>query len=69
MYPNPATSSLTLSGKTDGFVKIYNLSGQEVGQIEVKGEKTIIPIKGLPVGPYLLKSNDGWSSKFILSAN
>jgi surface protein len=65
VYPNPATTSLTLSGKTDGYVKIHNLSGQEVGQIEVKGEKTVIPIKELPVGSYLIKSNDGWSSKFI----
>lgn len=65
LYPNPATTSLTLSGKTDGYVKIYSMSGQEVGQTEVKGEKTIIPVKELPVGSYLLKSNDGWSSKFI----
>ena len=65
IYPNPATTSLTLSGKTDGYVKIYSMSGQEVGQIAVKGEKTVIPIKELPVGSYLLKSNDGWSSKFI----
>ena len=65
VYPNPATTSLTLSGKTNGHVKIYSLAGQEVGQIEVKGEKTVIPIKELPVGSYLIKSNDGWSSKFI----
>ena len=65
VYPNPATTSLTLSGKPNGHVKIYSLAGQEVGQIEVKGEKTIISIKDLPVGSYLLKSNDGWNSKFI----
>ena len=65
IYPNPATTSITLSGKPDGYVKIYRLSGQEVGKIVLEGEKTIIPISELPAGPYLLKSDDGWSSKFI----
>ncbi|WP_342083987.1 BspA family leucine-rich repeat surface protein [Dyadobacter sp. OTU695] len=65
VYPNPTTTSLTLSGKTTGQVRIYSLSGQELKKIEVKGEKTLIPIKELPVGGYLLKSDDGWSTKFI----
>ena len=65
VYPNPATSFLNVSGKTDGDVTIYSLSGQKLGQIAVKSEKTVIPIQDLPVGAYWLKSGDGWSSKFI----
>ena len=65
IYPNPATISLTLSGKTDGYIKIYNSSGRQVGQMEVRTEKTAIPLKGLPAGSYVIKSEDGWNSKFV----
>ncbi|MCF2487716.1 BspA family leucine-rich repeat surface protein [Dyadobacter sp. CY347] len=65
VYPNPATTSLTLSGKAGGYVEIYNLSGRQVVRKEIKAEKTVIPLSELPAGAYLIKSNDGWNSKFI----
>ncbi|MCF2487717.1 BspA family leucine-rich repeat surface protein [Dyadobacter sp. CY347] len=65
IYPNPATTFLTLSGKTVGYVEIYNLLGKQVGQTKVNAEKTVIPLNGLPAGAYLIKSDDGWHSKFI----
>ena len=65
VYPNPATTSLTLSGKINGAVKIYNLSGQQVLQTEVKTEKTHIFLNKLPAGIYVIKSENGWNSKFI----
>jgi surface protein len=65
IFPNPATSSVTVSGKENGFLKIYNLSGRQVLQTEVKTDKTLIPLSGLPAGSYLIKSEDGWNSKFV----
>jgi len=65
VYPNPATNSVTVSGKGKGFLKIYNLSGRQLMQREVKVDKTVIPVSGLPAGAYIIKSEDGWNAKFI----
>ena len=65
IYPNPATTSLTVSGMVNGTVVIYNLSGQKVLQTRVTSEKTGISVSELPIGSYLIKSEDGEKFKFI----
>lgn len=65
IFPNPTTTSVTVLAKSDGKIRLYNLSGGQVLQIGGKTEKTLIPLSGLPAGAYIIKSEDGWSSKLI----
>lgn len=65
IYPNPATSSVTISGKASGYFKIFNSSGRQVMQMRVNAEKTTIPINGLPVGAYVIVSDNGLNSRFV----
>ncbi|MGX5854333.1 BspA family leucine-rich repeat surface protein [Dyadobacter jiangsuensis] len=65
IYPNPATSSVTISGKAAGYFKIFHSSGRKVMQMRVHAEKTTIPISGLPAGAYVIVSDNGLISKFV----
>ncbi|TDE15622.1 BspA family leucine-rich repeat surface protein [Dyadobacter psychrotolerans] len=65
LYPNPATTSITISGKPEGHLKMYNLSGLEVLQTEIKAEKQQISVGQLPAGTYIIKMDDGWNAKYI----
>ncbi|ACT92999.1 BspA family leucine-rich repeat surface protein [Dyadobacter fermentans] len=65
IYPNPATTSATFSGKPGSVVQIYNATGRKVLQITLISEKTTIPLSGLPGGVYLIRSDEGWQGKFV----
>ncbi|MDQ6481552.1 BspA family leucine-rich repeat surface protein [Dyadobacter sp. LHD-138] len=65
IYPNPATSSVTLFGMSSGVLTMYNVLGQKVKQAEVKSEKVEISVSELPVGTYTIKMDSGWSTRFI----
>src|SRR5690606_13528283 len=56
IYPNPTSDELTIEYGmgTDGAGVITDLSGREVLRFECTGEKTIISLRELPVGEYLL---------------
>ncbi|SDH49350.1 Por secretion system C-terminal sorting domain-containing protein [Dyadobacter soli] len=64
VFPNPATNTITILGKMRGQVKIYDLSGREVLRTHIKTERTMIPVDNLLRGTYLIKSENGWDSKF-----
>jgi surface protein len=64
-YPNPATSSVTFSGISQGTLRIYNNRGYEIMQTQVLSEQTEIIIQTLPAGVYTAKMNNGWSTRFI----
>jgi surface protein len=65
IYPNPATSSISLSGIPKGILKIYNILGQEVLQKQVVAENTEVSIDALPAGMYTITMDHGWRTKFI----
>ena len=65
IYPNPAHSTITVSGKAQGHLKIYNVAGREVLHSEMKTEKQSIPVDKLPAGTYLIRMNDGWNTRLI----
>ena len=65
IYPNPATTSITISGEPQGYLKMYNLAGLEVMQAEIKAEKQQISVGQLPAGTYIIKMDDGWNTKYI----
>lgn len=54
IYPNPTSDELTIEHGMGAGV-ITDLSGKEVLQFECTGEKTIISVRDLPVGDYLLR--------------
>ena len=59
IYPNPASTSIKI--ESDGFkkVKIFNVKGQKVKKISLKGQTSIeIDVTKLPSGTYLVKALD-----------
>ena len=55
IYPNPTSGISTIETTTNGYLSIYNSSGQELLQQEISESKTIIDISTLPSGVYLIK--------------
>ena len=59
IYPNPASSSIKI--ESDGFkkIKIFNVKGQTVKKIAVKGQDVVeIDVTKLPLGTYLVEALD-----------
>jgi hypothetical protein len=59
IYPNPATTQLTIHAHTGNFAtySITNAVGQQVRQGSTNGTQTIIDIKDLPAGVYNITLN------------
>lgn len=57
IYPNPATSSITVEGKGDATVTIYSLSGAEVMREELLLDKAKLDISTLQPGLYIYQIN------------
>jgi len=66
LYPNPATTHITVSPVKPGLLLIYNLLGEAVfeKQIDSRNTQVEVDLSELPAGLYLLKIKDG-SIKFI----
>ena len=59
VYPNPATSSIKIESAGLKKIRIYNMKGQTVKKISVKGQTAVeIDITKLPSGTYLVESVD-----------
>lgn len=70
VFPNPVVNSLQLrseAGPIEGFVRIYNLQGQEVLQQNVGSMAAVIDVADLPAGCYLLhlEGEQPMSTRFI----
>ena len=55
IYPNPATSTLTVENGNATEISIFNTIGQKVKQVTAHAEKTVIDVSDLPNGLYLIK--------------
>lgn len=64
LYPNPAADQITLSAPAGTSVTLYTLTGKTCGTFTTTQSHTIIPLKELPAGTYILKTPDG-SGTFI----
>jgi photosystem II stability/assembly factor-like uncharacterized protein len=62
-YPNPTTSTLTLTKDFEGDAIIYSLLGKEILSEKIKFDSKKIDISSLPKGVYLLKLSAGNSIK------
>ena len=71
IYPNPATSTLTLdrNGLTDkGILYILDLSGKEIFSMNISASSNSIPVSSLKSGMYFIRYQDKdriWNSKFV----
>lgn len=57
LYPNPANGILHISGVQDVVVSVYDMHGRKV--IEQETERTVLDIRCLSAGIYMLKTEDG----------
>jgi hypothetical protein len=66
IYPNPASSSITIYSKTEnkGFIEVFDLTGRNVGTFEMDSYKKIINLENFENGLYVYKVID--SNKRIL---
>lgn len=62
LYPNPTTSTLSLSGVNNFTYKIFDIQGKEV--LRGKSSKDI-SIEGLPQGSYFIKIENGESLNIL----
>jgi len=55
IFPNPASSHITIEAPMHGQISILNLQGQELINSQITEQKTTVDISTLPSGVYLLK--------------
>ena len=59
IYPNPASSTIKIDSEGLKKIRIFNLKGQTVKKISVKGQTTVeVDVTKLPSGTYLVESVD-----------
>jgi|ERR1019366_6767736 hypothetical protein len=74
VYPNPATDKINiyLSKKSEYKGQIYNITGQNILQIETFKEVITIDVKNIPAGIYIIeitdiKSNESITKKMVIT--
>ncbi len=58
IYPNPATSQVTVENLQNGTLSIMGINGNVVMTKEITTAKTTIDISHLPAGMYIIKTTD-----------
>ena len=60
VYPNPATSNLTIMNKSriKGNIDLFDLTGNKLNSSLIQSEKTTLDISALVPGIYILKANN-----------
>ncbi|MCB2196334.1 MAG: T9SS type A sorting domain-containing protein [Bacteroidetes bacterium] len=61
IYPNPATSDITVSvvnGTKRGTISVYNVIGSLIKVVEIEGNEREINISDLPAGSYIISVED-----------
>jgi alpha-glucosidase len=67
VYPNPTTDYLNVfmnSSECEDVIRVYDLNGREVVVTPVQGAMTVLPVRELPSGMYLLQSGNR-TTKFV----
>jgi hypothetical protein len=66
VYPNPATSEITITANNINSVQVMNMLGQVVyNKAYVQQKKLTIDISALPTGMYFIKVNDEYVQKVL----
>lgn len=66
IHPNPASSTIQISGKISGMISIHTLLGDTVLEQKSDGLTTIIDVSNFEEGIYIISSSEGISSKLII---
>lgn len=65
IYPNPATTQITITGQLNN-IALFNTLGQQLYTRQyTSSSKAIVDVSSLPTGVYLLKVNDTYIKKVI----
>lgn len=68
IYPNPATSQVTVSVEEDSHIDVYNLSGQVLYSDYITKGESVINVSGFSTGLYIVKIwSDQSSSEMLLN--
>ena len=59
LFPNPASSSVTLTGARNARVQLFDLSGRQLSVIENASESQRIDVSSLAKGLYIVRITDG----------
>ena len=65
VFPNPASGKVTITNIGSKDIRIFNLAGQEVLQMNATHQVMNIDVSGLNKGMYLLKSGDSTAKLMI----
>jgi hypothetical protein len=66
IYPNPATTTISLSVEKDMDAKIYSASGTLVRNLNLKKGENVIDIENMSPGFYFISAGSHYS-KFIVT--
>jgi len=62
VYPNPSSTSITISIPTtptkNTFLTIFNINGQQLMSRRMMEQKTVVDVTGLSQGVYFVKVRD-----------
>ena len=56
VFPNPATTTLTLTNCTPGPIQLFDMTGRKVVEATANADPLTLDISQLPKGVYFLKS-------------
>ena len=56
VYPNPATTSLHLTGCQTGSVTLFDATGRSVRTYTLRGSEATLSLEGIPAGVYFLQA-------------
>ena len=56
IFPNPATSTLTIKASPKAEIEIFNIEGQQVQTFITTGVKTKIDVSDFPSGVFIIKA-------------
>jgi hypothetical protein len=65
LYPNPATSSVTLKGFSHQNIKILNATGEILQETEITKDEITLDLNGFSSGMYFIHGTDG-SYRFVV---
>lgn len=65
IYPNPCTTSLTISTEKNCTITIHSITGSMLYTLQIEKGTSMINTAEFPKGIYMLRSSDGTITKFI----
>jgi hypothetical protein len=68
VYPNPAADIITVDLKelkADASIVIMDAAGRIIRSVELKDKKTVVDIKGIAPGVYMLRFSDAGSKELV----